>query len=87
MHLHPNSSNLSASDGLDWKVADNIVQFDDDDTPSYLPEMEVIPNALAPIDDTVQVQSFEDDDWDPLASFATPRQWHLSHSIVDTNLG
>jgi hypothetical protein len=29
----------------------------------------------------------EDDDWDPLAQFATPQQWQLCRSIVDTNLG
>jgi hypothetical protein len=84
--LHPNSSNLSASDGLNYKLADDILQFDDD-TLSQPPEMEIFPNAEALIDDTVRVHSFEDDDWDPLAPFATPQQWQLCHSIVDTNLG
>ena len=84
--LHPNSSNLSASDGLDYELADDILQFDDD-TLSQPPETEIFPNAGAPIDDTVRVHSFEDDDWDPLAPFATPQQWQLCRSIVDTNLG
>jgi len=84
--LHPNSSNLSASDGLDYELADDILQFDDD-TLSQPPETEIFPNAGAPIDDTVRVHSCEDDDWDPLAPFATPQQWQLCRSIVDTNLG
>jgi hypothetical protein len=70
--LHPNSSNLSASDGLDYELADDILQFDDH-TLSQPPETEIFPNAGPPIDDTVQVHSFEDDDWDPLALFATPQ--------------
>jgi hypothetical protein len=84
--LHPISSNLSASDVLDYELADDILQFDDD-TLSQPPEMEIFPNAGAPIDDTVRVHSFVDDDWDPLALFATPQQWQLCRSIVDTNLG
>jgi len=74
------------SDGLDYELADDILQFDDD-TLSQPPETEIFPNAGAPIDDTVRVHSFEDDDWDPLAPFATPQQWQLCRSIVDTNLG
>jgi hypothetical protein len=50
--LHPNSSNLSASDGLDYELADDILQFDDD-TLSQPPESKIFPNAEAPIDDTV----------------------------------
>jgi len=83
---HPNSSNLSASDGLDDELADDILQFDDDIL-SQPPETDIFPNAGAPIDDTVRVHSFEDDDWDRLAPFATPQQWQLCRSIVDTNLG
>jgi hypothetical protein len=49
--------------------------------------MEKLPNAGAPLDDSVRVHSFEDDDWDPLAPFGTPQRWQLCHSIVDTNLG
>jgi len=49
--------------------------------------MELFPNAGAPIDDTVQVHSFEDDDGDPLAPFATPQQWQRCRSFVGTNLG
>jgi len=86
VHLHPNFSNLSVSDGLDYKLADNIPQFDND-TLSQTPAMEIFPNTGAPIDDTVRVHSFEDEDWDPLAPFATPQQWQLCRSIVDTNLG
>lgn len=41
----------------------------------------------APINNTVRVQLFEDEDWYPLAVFATPKQWQLCSSIVDTNLG
>jgi hypothetical protein len=59
--LHPNSSNHSASDELDYELADDILQFDDD-TQSQQPETEIFPNAGAPIDDTVRVQSLEDDD-------------------------
>jgi len=84
--LYPNSSNLSASDGLDYELADDILQFDDD-TLSQPPEREIFPDAGAPIDDTVRVHPFEDDDWDPLAPFAIPQQWQLCSSIVDTNLG
>jgi hypothetical protein len=84
--LHPYSSNLSASDGLDYEPADDILQFDDD-TLSKPPGTEIFPNAEAPIDHTVRVHSFEDDNWDPLAAFATPQQLQLCRSIVDTNLG
>jgi len=84
--LHPNSSNLSVTDGLDYELADNIFQFDDD-TLSQPPETEIFPNTGAPINVTVRVHPFPDDDWDPLAPFATPQQWQLCRSIVDTNLG
>jgi len=84
--LNPKSGTLSMSDGLHYELADDIPQFDPD-TPSQLPEMEICPNAGAPINDTVRVHSSEDDDWDPLAPFATPHQWQLCRSIVDTNLG
>jgi len=30
--------------------------------------------------------TFEDDDWDPHALFATPQQWQLCHTIVNSNL-
>jgi len=85
-HLYPNSSNLSASDGLDYKLEDIIPQFDDDSL-SQPPEMEILSNAGTQIDDTVRVHSFEDEDWDPLPLFATPQQWQLCRSIMDTNLG
>jgi len=85
-HLHPNSSNLSASDRLDYKLEDVIPQFDND-TLSQPPEMEILSNAGTPIDDTVRVHSFRDDDWDPLPLFASPQQWQLCRSIVHTNLG
>jgi len=84
--LHPNLRNRSAYDGLDYEPADDILQFDDN-TLSQPPETEKFPNAGAPIDDTVQVHSFEDDDWDPLAPFATPQQSQICCSIVDSNLG
>jgi len=84
--LHPNTCNHSASDELDYKLAHHIPQFADD-THSQQPETEIFTNAGAPFDDTVQVQSSQDDDWDPLALIATPQQWQLCHSIVDTNLG
>ena len=84
--LHPYSSNLSASDGLDYELADDILRFHDD-TLSQPPETEIFPNAGAPIDDTVRVHSFDHDDRDPLAPFATAQKWQLCHSIVDTNLG
>jgi len=84
--LNPNSSNLSASDGLNYELADDILQFDNDRL-SQPPETEIFPNAEAPIDDTVQVHSFQHDDWHPLAPFVTPQQWQLWCSIVDTNLG
>jgi hypothetical protein len=84
--LHPKSSNHSTSAELDYELADNIVQIDDD-TQRQRPELDIFPNARAPIDDTVPVQSFEDDDWDPLDLFATPQQWQLCCSIVDTDRG
>jgi hypothetical protein len=70
---------------LDKVLADHIPQCDDD-TPSQRPEIELFPNAGALINDTVQVQTFEDDDWNPLAPFATPQQWELCSPIVGTNL-
>jgi len=73
------------SDGLDYELADDIPQFNDN-TLSQPPETEIFPNAWSPINDTVRVYSFENDDWDPVALFATPQQWQLSCSIVDTNL-
>jgi len=82
---HPNSSNLSASDGIDYKIADDIPQFDDN-TLSLPPETDIFPIAGAQIDDTVQVHSSEDDACHPLALFVTPQQWQLCRSIVDTNL-
>jgi len=84
--LHPNPRNHSMSDGLDYELADVIPKFDDN-TQSQWPETEIFPKPGAPINDTVQVQSFENDDWDRLAPFATPQQWQLCHCIVDTNLG
>jgi hypothetical protein len=86
VHLHPNSSNLSASDRLDYELADDIPQFDDD-TLSQPHQMEIFLNTGAPIDGTVRVHSFQHDDWVPLALFATPQQRHLCPSSVDTNLG
>jgi hypothetical protein len=83
---HPNSTNYSALDGLDKVLADHIPQCDDD-TPSQRPEIELFPNAGALINDTVQVQTFEEDDWNPLAPFATPQQWELCSPMVGTNLG
>jgi len=83
-HLHPTSRNLSTSNGLDYDLADDILQYDDN-TLSQPPEMEIIPNAGAPINDTVRVHSLEDDDWDPLALFATHQQRQQCNSIVDTN--
>jgi len=74
------------SDGLDYELADNIPQLDEDIL-SQPPEIEIFPNAGAPIDDTVPVHAFDDDEWDPLAPFATPQQWQLCRSIGDTNLG
>jgi hypothetical protein len=50
--LHPNASNHSASDGLDYELVDDILKFDDD-TLSQPPETEIFPNAEAAIDDTV----------------------------------
>jgi hypothetical protein len=79
--LQPKSSHHSASDGLDYKLGDDILQFDDD-TLSQPPETEIFPNPVAPIDDTVRVHSLEYDDWDPLAPVATPQQWQLCRSIV-----
>jgi len=84
--LYSNSSNLLASDGLDYKLADDIPQSEDDIL-SQPPETVVLPNAGTPMDDTIQVHSFEDDDRDPLALFATPQKWQLCRSSVDTNLG
>ena len=49
------------SDGLDYKLADDIPQFEVI-TLSQPPAMEIFPNAGALIDDTVRVNSFEDDD-------------------------
>ena len=86
MYLQPNHRNLFTSDGLDYELADGILQFDDNIL-SQPPETKMFPNAGAPIDVTVKVDSFEDDDWDPLAPFPTPQQWQLCRSIVDTNLG
>jgi len=85
-HLHPNSRNHSTSDGLDYKLADDIPQFDDH-TQNQQPEMEIFLNAGAPIDDTACVQSYEDDDWDLFSPFATSQQWQLCCSIVATNQG
>jgi len=84
--LHQNSSNHSASDGLDYEPADDIPQVEDD-TLSQASETEIFPNAGATINDTVRAHPVEDDEWDPLAPFATPQHWQLCHSIVDTNLG
>jgi hypothetical protein len=50
--LHPNSSNVSASDGLDYELADDILEFDND-TLRQAPETEIFPKAGVPIDDTV----------------------------------
>ena len=74
-------------DGLDYKLADDIPHFDENDKQCQPPETEIFPNAGALIDDTVQVQSLEDDVWDPLALFATPQQLHLCLSIANTNRG
>jgi hypothetical protein len=86
LRLDPNSKNLSGSDGLDYELTDDILPFDND-TLIKPPDTEIFPNTWALINDTVQVHSFEDDDWDPLTLFATPQQWQLGHSIVDINLG
>jgi hypothetical protein len=74
------------SDELDYELAGDILQVDDD-TESQRPDTEIFPNAGGQIDDTVRVQSFEDDDLDSLALFGTPQQWQLCCSIVDNNLG
>jgi len=84
--LDQKSSNRSTSDRLDCALADNIPQFVNN-THNQPPEMEIFPHAGAPIDDTLQVNSFEDDDCDPLAPFVTAHSWQLCYSIVDTNLG
>jgi len=85
-YLHPDSSNHSASDGLDYELADDIPQFYDNAS-SQPPETYIFPNTEAPIDDTVRVHSFEDYYWGPLALFAIRQQWQLCRSIVDDNLG
>jgi hypothetical protein len=84
--LRPDSSNLSAIDGLDYELADNIPQFDGK-TLSQSPEREIFTNTGAPIDDTVRVHSFDGHDCDPHALFPTPQQWQLCSSIVDSDLG
>jgi len=43
--IHPHLSNLSVSDRVDYEVADNISQFDDD-TQSLWPETEIFRNLL-----------------------------------------
>jgi hypothetical protein len=86
VHLHRISCNHSALDELDYELADLFLQFDDD-TQSQRPETEIYPNTEVQIDDTVRVQPIQDDDWDPLALFATLQQWQLCSSIVDTILG
>jgi hypothetical protein len=68
----PNSSNLSTSDGLDYELADHILQFQDDIL-SQPPDTKMCANGGAPIDDTVRVHSLDDDEWDPLPLFATPQ--------------
>jgi hypothetical protein len=62
------------SGGLDYELADDISEFDDN-TLRQPPEMEIFPTAGVPINDAVQDHSFEDNDWDPRISFATPQQW------------
>jgi len=58
---------------LDYVLADDIPQFDNH-THSQLPEMEILPKERALINDTAQVNSFDDDDRDYLAPVATPQQ-------------
>jgi len=53
--LHPNSSNNSAWDGLDYELAEDIPQLDDN-AQSWWVGTEIFPDAGAPIHDTVQVQ-------------------------------
>ena len=84
--VRPNSTNLSVSDGLDSKLADDIPQFDDDSL-SQPPETEICPITGSPIDDTLQVVSIKDDDLDPLAPFAIPQWSLLCRSNVYTYLG
>jgi len=84
--LHPNSHSQSMSDGLDYEIADNISLFDDD-TQIQRSQKEIFRNAGTPIDDKVWVQSFQYDNWDCPAPFATPQQSQLCHSLLDTNLG
>jgi len=84
--LHPYSQILSTSEWLDYELADDIPQFDDD-TLSQPHQTNLFNKVGAPIYNTVRVHSFEDNDWDSLAPFATPQQWQLCCSIVDTNLG
>jgi len=70
-HLQRNSSSHSASNRLDSILADDIPQYDDDRL-NQSPETEIFPKAGTPFDDNILVQSFEHDDWDPLAPFAIP---------------
>jgi len=74
------------TDGLHYKLADDIPQCDNDRHSQWL-ETDILPHMGAPINNTVRIQLFEDEDWYPLAVFATPKQWQLCSSIVDTNLG
>jgi len=74
------------ADGLDCELADDIPECNNDKH-SQPPESDIFPKTGAPIDNTVQIQSIDDGNWNPHAQFATPHQWQLCRSIVDTNLG
>jgi len=84
--LHPTSSYQTSCDRLDYELADDIARFGDNKRIPQ-PVTELFPNAETPINNIVQVQSFPKNHWDSRALFATPQQWLLCNSVVDTNLG
>jgi len=71
--FHPNPDDLSASDGLDCEIADNISLFDDDTLGQPL-ETYIFPHPGAPIDGTVRVHSFKAYDSDPVPPYVPSQQ-------------
>jgi len=71
LHLQPHSSHLAVWHGLDYQPADNIPLFDNS-TFSKPPVTEMFPSMGALIEAPVQVDSFVNDECDPIVPFAIP---------------
>lgn len=83
---YPHLCKLSSSDGLDYKLVEDIPQINPD-IHSQWPATEIVTNFKAPIGITICVQPFGNEEYNLIALFGAHNLQKLCHSCVDTNVG